>query len=362
MRVSEARLLALMLRTSRLTWLFAADGTDKSELLTQGVLPLLRRRHFDRLAPTAALPNAESARDAIDRRAAAASQSQKRETVVYFDGWSDAPLEALKSRLIQSLPAKARSGLRSDTRLDRLIGDIESGFDLKLVFVLNNFERFFGMSTGSDARSAFAEEWCEAVARPGLAAGFLVALDENCRPRLEMFRQRVPGLDHNALCLLAEPTMASTLPGVPSEPPAKAAQGASTPATPSAGRTRHTAARAVRLARRAVTPPAPPIKVDEVYAFIESTLKRTAVQSSPSDWPLRNTTVNPGVPVLSLNFDDEAYASPATRMGAEEDSGLDNDAAQGAYRPPGPAGGCTQQRSPGRGLMGAFKRFGGAKF
>ena len=43
-RANEARLLALMLRTSRLTWLFAADGTDKSALLVRGLLPLLRRR------------------------------------------------------------------------------------------------------------------------------------------------------------------------------------------------------------------------------------------------------------------------------------------------------------------------------
>ena len=225
--------------------------------------------------------------------------------MIYFERWDDAPLAALKTALIHSLPA-ARGGLPPrcpPVQTDRRYRQAGSS----LYFVVNNFERFFGKSTSPAERSAFVDEWSEAVCSAGLRASFLMSLNESHRSRLELFSRSVPGLEHNALCLLAEPTTASTLPGVPSEPSAKAAQGASTPATPSAGRTRHTAARAVRLARRAVTAPPPPIKVDEVYAFIESTLERTAVQSSPSDWPLRNTTVNPGVPVLSLNFNDEAY-------------------------------------------------------
>ena len=50
-RAHEAKLLATMLRTSRLTWIFAEPGTDKSALLRNGVLPLLQLNPERRWSP-----------------------------------------------------------------------------------------------------------------------------------------------------------------------------------------------------------------------------------------------------------------------------------------------------------------------
>jgi len=49
----EAWLLVQLLRTSRLSLLYAEGGADKSALLTLGLMPLLGRRASDKLVPAA---------------------------------------------------------------------------------------------------------------------------------------------------------------------------------------------------------------------------------------------------------------------------------------------------------------------
>jgi len=335
-RANEARLLALMLRTSRLTWLFAADGTDKSALLRQGVLPLLQRRRQDRVAAVELrnpLPSATR-----ERRAAASGRS--RETVIYFERWDETPLATLKTALIQSLPAESRAGFTPYSRLSKLIGDIEGGAGLSLFFVVNNFERFFGKSISGAERSAFADEWSEAVCSTRLGASFLMSLDERHRPGLDLFSRRVPGLDHNALRLLPATTALTRQPA-PAEMPEKRQPAVGTPA--------------LRGPRRAARLRPPPIKVDEVYAFIESTLAKTAVQPTAAEWPEGPLVIDtPGLPELSLTFAPENYLSPATRDALAPGAAFEPES--GAARSGQDATANAQTSAKGRRLLGVFKR------
>ncbi len=108
-RTHEAKLLAVMLRTSRLTWVFGEPGTDKSALLKSGVMPLLQRRRGDRGAMPAATANAVAAPERRRRPA-----RPRFEVAIYFDDWAQAPLSALKRRIMDMVPgAAAEAGDRT---------------------------------------------------------------------------------------------------------------------------------------------------------------------------------------------------------------------------------------------------------
>ncbi len=353
-RANEARLLALMLRTSRLTWLFAAEGTDKSALLVQGVLPLLQRRRQDRVAlsgPRQAPPAGNR-----ERRAAASGRSTN-ETVIYFERWDEAPLTALKTALIQSLPAERRAGFLPSLRLSKLIGDIEGGAGLNLFFVVNNFERFFGKATSAVERSAFADEWSEAVCSAGLGASFLMSLDESHRSRLDLFSRRVPGLEHNALRLLPETKAPAPQAAASERRPEKTARGA----WHDCRRRPQTAARLARLHRDG-----PGALISHHRRPSRST--RCMPSSSrhlpgpPCERRRRIGRAEPpvngsGIPDLSLTFAPEDYLSPATRdalaAGAAFDPGI------GEVRPGEDPPSHAPTPSTGRRLLSAFKRLGG---
>lgn len=241
-----------MVRTSRLNWVFAEPGADKSALLKDGVLPLLQRRRgdIDATAPAAAGP-------ALPRERRRARQRQRRELAIYFDAWDEAPLTLLKRRLLEIAPV-ARV-----TSFDNAGGDSFAALlqrlaqqQLQFVFVLDRFEAYLAMPPDEAEVAQFANELIEAVATPASTASFLIALDETARPKLERFRSRLPGFDHDVLRL--SPIAASDEPS---------------PWLPSGAHPQ-----AVPAPLRHGPPARKPIKVEDVYAFITSTLARTSAQ------------------------------------------------------------------------------------
>ena len=98
-RAREAQLLADMLRISRLTVLYGAEGAGKTALLTSGVLPLLRRRATDRKLPQSSEP-----RVVIPFPKCRRHGHMQGELAVLFDSWDDLPLPELTAELASALP------------------------------------------------------------------------------------------------------------------------------------------------------------------------------------------------------------------------------------------------------------------
>ena len=254
-RAHEAKLLAVMLRTSRLTWVFAEPGTDKGALLTSGVMPLLQRRRGDRagapLVATNPVATAERRRRPARPRA---------EVAIHFDDWDQAPLSALKRRIMDIVPAAGAEA--ADTGLAVILQQLHQRLGLHFVFLLDRFEQYLAKAPDEGEVRQFANELVDAILHDGLPASFLVAMDETARPRLERFRARMPGFDHDVLRLSPVAERPEPTP-LPHRPTAETAA----PAAP---------------ARRASL--RTPIKVEDVYALIESTLSRSRAMEPAADW------------------------------------------------------------------------------
>jgi len=289
-RAHEAQLLAVMLRTSRLTCVFGEAGTDKSTLLKSGVLPLLQRRQGERATAPRALspPRLEPER----RRSGVGQAGTRRlEAAVYFDAWGDTPLADLKSRVADLLPAAKRNPASASLRLADALDALGKVSGLHFFFLLDRFEEFVVQSPDQGDRADFTDQLVEALLRPRLPASFLIAMDEDARPRLERFRARVPGFEHNSLRLspIAQWPVARPSPGALPGSPAGSVVGSkslghsvaaavASPDRPHNDQVELQSALSKRKPQRREPPPRVPIKVEEVYAFIEATLAKTAMQ------------------------------------------------------------------------------------
>lgn len=284
-REEEARLLAVMLRTSRLTWVFAEPGTDKSRLLTAGVLPLLQRRAMDGRLQAVETISAEAAAPARRRRASDGAASPKREIAVYFDDWSDEPLTDLKRRLADLLPPQARAPLLDEgRRLAKMLQHLSEHFGVHLILLFDRFEEYLSRPADQDEYARFSSELIEAFTLASLPASFLISLDEQARPMLDRLRSRVPGLDHSFLRLTPVAERRDVGPAPPVRPGMSAAE---------ASAKRSSLGRASGR-RKSGPPPRVAIKVEDVYALIEATLVRTAAPPQPR--PLLGRTMGEGAP------------------------------------------------------------------
>lgn len=274
-REHEARLLSVMLRTSRLSWVFAAPGADRTGLLKTGVLPMMQRRRSDRASgtPLPASPPACGER----RNRVANAAAPRGEIAIYVDNWDEKPLSRLKARIDDVVPAPKAGALRSDQRLATILHDINSALGLQCIFMFNDFDALLARLPDEDEVSRFVDELIDAVLLPGLQASFLICLQEESKARLERFRRRVPDFDHSVLRLLPAASQG--------EPPEGAAEMSTAPH-------RNLATGIVTPRRPGVTPrrrgplPHEPIKLEEVYALIESTLSRTASKPAATEWDL----------------------------------------------------------------------------
>jgi len=250
-RAHEAKLLTVMLRTSRLTWVFGEPGTDKSALLKTGVMPLLQRRSGDRGGVPAATAVAVAAQERRRRPA-----RPRGEVAIYFDDWGMAPLSALRRGIMGVVPAAAAEV--GDHTLTSMLQRLHQRLGLHFVFLLDRFEEYLALAPDEGEVGQFANELVEAILREELPASFLVAMDETARPRLERFRARIPGFDHDVLRL--SPVAEHREPvQVLSRVVPDNSTGVPKPRQP---------------------PPRVPIKVEDVYALIEATLSKTAARQT----------------------------------------------------------------------------------
>ena len=243
----EAKLLAVMLRTSRLTWVFGEPGTDKSALLKSGVLPLLQRRRGDR----GAVPAATASAIAITERRRRPARPRF-EVALHFDDWAQAPLSALKRRIMDVVPAAAAEA--GGPTLAGTLQRLHKRLGLHFVFLFDRFEEYLAMAPDESEVGQFANELVEAILQEALPASFLIAMDEAARPRLERFRAQIPGFDNDVLRLSPVAEQREAVLELP----------------------RTVADRPVHAPKPRRPPPRAPIKVEDVYALIESTLSRSS--------------------------------------------------------------------------------------
>lgn len=259
-------MLAVMVRTSRLTLVLAEPGTEKSELLASGLLPRLQRRGSDRLLQrTADLDVPTSPERRLSRIGQAAHH--RIEAAIYLDRWDDMATDRLLALVVELLPPAERGRIDSKATVAAALELLQEQFGIHTVVILDRFELILGTSVSPDARRRFLEEFCAAIQRPKLQASFLLALEEAAWPELAGLRRRVPALDDNILRI------------APIAVPPKSNGSTSRDTGMAANRGWTTPAREASQPRplKRGPPPRVPIKVDEVYAFIESTLAKTSV-------------------------------------------------------------------------------------
>jgi hypothetical protein len=325
-RDQESRLLAELLRTSRLALLFGEEGSDKTALLKSGLMPLLRRRAGDNVGPVATresgvvVPFPDRR-----RRASARAAKRRRELVVYFDDWAEAPLASLKARVHMAAATDPAELPAEPARLSETLALLGKRLDADFIILLDRFEAFLQAPSGREDITQFANELVEAINQAQLPANFLISLDEQARPRLAGLRGSIPGFDDFSLKLTS--THGPTPAGAPAPSPAPSmavpAALASPPILTDAltAPTRHATpapiAGAVRPSRpsrkpkvKREPPPRVVVHTEDVYALIEATLARTAVE------PVSEQFVTHEHAGLASANSGQAYKSNASMPGA----------------------------------------------
>ncbi len=289
-------MLAQLLRTSRLVLLFGEAGSDKTALLKSGLMPLLRRRAGDTAGPMAAresgvvVPFPDRR-----RRASARTAKRRREFVVYFDDWAETPLESLKARIHLAAATDPAEVHAMPHRLSEILALLGKRLEADFIILLDRFEAFLQAPSGRQDISQFANELAEAINQAQLPANFLIALDEQARPRLAGLRASIPGFDDFSLKLTCAP--GSRPASAPPPSPAAAIAVPAAPASPAVLTEVSTApaslatpnpvADAVRPNPRPrkpkvkrEPPPRVVVRTQDVYALIETTLARVEVASA----------------------------------------------------------------------------------
>ena len=290
----EARLLVELLRTSRLALLFGPAGSDKTALLQHDLMPLMRRRAVDQ-------PASDLVRETgvvvpfQDRRSRDAIRASKRrrEIIVYFDDWTEAPLAALQARIHQAAAVPLPAATTPRTSLGDTLSALSGLLNATVIILLDRFEQLLNGAPDRPGVTEFTDDLVGAVNEPGLSANFLIALDEAARPKLTTLRKRIPGFDDFSLKLTGPLAPAPVVPGaqrpapptpcaigrLPVQNEALADRGADIgPASMGVGvaSTRH----AATTPRAKLPPPSrTAMKTDDVYALIQATLARTATQA-----------------------------------------------------------------------------------
>ncbi|TMH13618.1 MAG: hypothetical protein E6H65_02570 [Betaproteobacteria bacterium] len=292
----EARLLAELLRTSRLALLFAEAGSDKTSLLKHDLMPLLRRRSGDRSGPATARESGVVV-PFPDRRGRPATRAARRRTeiVIHFDAWSDAPLQALHACLHDAASTTTAERTAPRRRLADTLEALSSRLDTRFFILLDRFEEFLRNPQDRESIGEFTNELVDAINQPNLAANFLIAIDDESRPRLAGLASRIPGFDDCSL-KLARPR-GSNPPAAPHEPAALVpTQQVDEPTWPTLDPIAPAAPQPAPVKKKAkahrTPPPRVPIKTEDVYAFIEQTLSHTATdfaeESFPADMPVQS--------------------------------------------------------------------------
>lgn len=293
----EALLLAELLRSSRLALLYAEAGSDKSTLLTDGLIPLLSRRMGDHLAP-AAVRLSGVVVPFPDRRGRPSLHSSKRrrEIVVYCEDWTGAPLTALRESLYEAVSVDRAHGMQGNAPLGSVLEDLSQRFDAHFILLLDRFEDLLLASSDDPAIVQFANEIAEAINRPQLPASFLIALAEEAKPNLAGLRARIAGFDDSSLKLAplrdinkamipTEQQHASASAVVEALPILTDTVNVAAPDAMPAPRSPLEPAIRTSAMRKSKQPPLPRVEIrtEDVYMMIEAALTRIAMNRRCTD-------------------------------------------------------------------------------
>ena len=289
----EARLLAELLRTSRLALLFGPVGSDKTALLQNDLMPLMRRRAVDQ-ATSALVRETRVVVPFQDRRSrdAIRASKRKREVIVYFDDWADAPLAALQTRIRQAVAAPEPARTAPRVSLRDTLNVLSNRLNATIIILLDRFEELLKTPLDRPGSPEFIDELVEAINEASLSANFLIALDQAASPKLASLRSRIPGFDDFSLKLtgLRVPTpvvpnakvLAASCPvAVGILPVLNEAVSDHCAAAGPPSKSLGVASKRPVVSRPKAKLPAPSrtvLKTDDVYELIQATLARTATQ------------------------------------------------------------------------------------
>ena len=181
-REAEREIISANLMASRLTVLYGETGVGKSSVLRAGVAHHLR---------SLARRNAEE-------------HGRPELAVVLFDAWRDDPVAGLTDAVEAAVRDALADGDVSAPVTGSLADQLEAWCELldgDLYLVLDGIEEYFLYHEGEEGPGTFANEFPEAVRRPGLRASFLVALREDALGKLDRFKASIPNLFGNYLRL-----------------------------------------------------------------------------------------------------------------------------------------------------------------
>jgi hypothetical protein len=173
-REAERDLIITDLKASSLSFVYGQSGVGKSSLLRAGVAATLRsqaRDDFARFGSAEFVP-------------------------VVFANWRDDPLDGL---------AKAIAGSAAEFAVrdyapcagGSLVESIEAAAEAtqaSVLVIFDQFEEYFLYHPGKGGPGSFAGHLVEAVNCPGLPAGFLLAIRDDCLAQLDAFRGHIPKL------------------------------------------------------------------------------------------------------------------------------------------------------------------------
>ena len=180
-RTVERDLIIANLKARRLTLLYGGSGVGKSSVLRAGVASHL-----------------------MDAARLDAQQIRGPEFVpVVFSDWTNDPVR----RLSIAIRSAIREFLPDPGVLPRgqgLADLIQTGTRLtgaRMLVMLDQFEEYFLYSRDETEQGSFAAEFVSAVNRPGLSAGFLLAIREDALAKLDLFEEEIPKLFENYIRL-----------------------------------------------------------------------------------------------------------------------------------------------------------------
>ena len=185
----EAQTLVELLRLSRLTVLYGAEGARKTTLLKTNVLPLLRGRAPDNRPPQDGKPRVVV--PFPDRRVG--ERTAGVEVAVIFDRWDSEPLPALMARIVHTLRSKS---MRTAAPLPFLTDGLtawDEALGVRVFIILDGFEQYLRAPFDRVGIAEFDEEFVRAVNTPRLAAHFLLSVRDDAEALLNRFRGRIIG-------------------------------------------------------------------------------------------------------------------------------------------------------------------------
>lgn len=296
-REDDARRLARLLRTQRITLVGGALPSERTALLREGVLPHLSRRAEDlpvRSAAGGKPPTAPPHADERRNRGESTPVLRGAERIVVFDAWRRSPLAALHAAIGRAMGLKPVPPLPSGRGLDDWIISLQHPRPQRILLVLDRFDEHLAASPTDPRVRAFDDALAQLINRPLLPVNVLIALDDVADRRLARLRERIPGFGAQAVDLtpvqvieVADDTEDETV-----APRASPSQTPDTSHEAWAASLQEAVGRAASLSRRQMrtladdtrrprpTPHPASMRPRDVYASIDARLER----GSPSSW------------------------------------------------------------------------------